>query len=73
LVISGRWVRACGSLNPSSSSLKAIIFRARGSLICNIFINSSSDAVLIYMVGTSSFVGVREVGKKSSLAISYNF
>ena len=28
----------------------SIIFRARGSLICNIFINSSCDAVLIFII-----------------------
>jgi len=32
LVISGSWVRFCGFLNPPSSSLKVIIFRARGKL-----------------------------------------
>jgi len=42
-------VRACGSLNPPSSSLKAIIFWARGLLICKTLINSSEDAILIFV------------------------
>ena len=43
LVISGNWVRSCGLLNPPSSSLKTIIFQARGSVICKMCINHLPD------------------------------
>jgi len=59
-------------LNPSNSSLKAIIFRASGSVICKMLVNSSWEAVLIFMVLGPVFTEVGEMGKKSILAILYN-
>ncbi len=55
LVISSNWVRSCVSLNPPSFSLKAIIFWARGSLICKMLVSSSWDAELIFIVLSSGF------------------
>ena len=66
-------MRSLGSLNPPlSESLKVIIFRARGSVICKILVSSSREAELMFIILSSGFAGVGEVGKKSILAILYN-
>ena len=59
-------------MNPFSSSHKAIIFWARGSLICKILVSSSRDAELIFIILSSGFEGVGEVDKKSTLALLNN-
>lgn len=50
LEISGSWVRACGSLNPPSSSLKVIIFWVRDSLNCKMLVSYCGHDVFLLAV-----------------------
>jgi len=61
LVISDNWVRSFGFLNPPSSSLKVIILRVSGSLICKIMASSSWDAELIFIVLSHGFLRAEEM------------
>jgi len=68
LVNSGSWRRSFGSLNPPSSSLKAIIFRRGGSLMSSglqyhlssfpsIFLIKTGQHILFFLFLASSFTG----------------